>query len=299
LTYGAACAGLAANSNNEEKIYLEMSRNRFRRQRKFTGIKKEIDGASNFDEAISEKVDEYQQGIIENQKGSLAEYVTQRKAVLDLLDKLRGFEDNTTEKQHLEEAVHKLICPMRVTSKDLEIDDHNLWILDDRLASYKFFASDKTVKSLTGDDSTREPDLAFFYDSCIAWRESDRSCDTVILVEFKRPGLEQYSEKTDPFMQLMEYVELFKSGSQIRDKSGKVITGIGSNTAFHCYIIADLTDGLKKRLRGKFQNTPDGRGLFGYTSNPETYTEVIPYDKLLIDAQERNAIFFDKLGLNG
>jgi hypothetical protein len=44
---------------------------------------------------------------------------------------------------------------------------------------------------------------------------------------------------------------------------------------------------------------PDGKGLFGYTRNPDTYAEVIPYDKLLLDAQARNAIFFDKLGLNG
>jgi hypothetical protein len=32
---------------------------------------------------------------------------------------------------------------------------------------------------------------------------------------------------------------------------------------------------------------------------PPAYVEVIPYDKLLLDAQARNAIFFDKLGLAG
>ena len=100
-------------------------------------------------------------------------------------------------------------------------------------------------------------------------------------------------------MQLMDYVSLFKSGKTVRDRSGKVISGMGNNTAFHCYIVADLTEGLLKRLRGRFDPTPDGKGLFGYTRNPDTYAEVIPYDKLLLDAQSRNAIFFDKLGLNG
>lgn len=95
----------------------------------------------------------------------------------------------------------------------------------------------------------------------------------------------------------MDYVTHFKKGKSIRDREGKMITGLGNGTAFHCYIVADLTEGLMKRLRGHFDPTPDGRGLFGYTRNPDTCVEVIPYDKLLLDAQARNAIFFDKLGL--
>ena len=118
-------------------------------------------------------------------------------------------------------------------------------------------------------------------------------------MEFKRPGLERYSDKNDPMMQLMDYVTLFKSGKTVRDQGGKVITGIGNNTAFQCYIVADITEGLRKRLRGHFEATPDGKGLFGYARNPDAYVEVIPYDKLFLDAQARNAIFFQKLGLNG
>ncbi len=100
-------------------------------------------------------------------------------------------------------------------------------------------------------------------------------------------------------MQLMDYVILFKSDNTVHDRKGNVISGIGQNTSFHCYIVADITAGLKKRLRGRFDPTPDGKGLFGYTRSPDTYAEVIPYDKLLLDAQARNAIFFDKLGLSG
>jgi hypothetical protein len=56
-----------------------------------------------------------------------------RKSVLDLLDKFLGFANVETERHHLEEAVHSLVCPMRTDSAALEIDDHNLWIVDDRL----------------------------------------------------------------------------------------------------------------------------------------------------------------------
>lgn len=289
--------GLQANSNNEEKIYVEMAQHRFRRQRRFNGVRNDIKSAPNYDEAVAEKVEEYKEYILDDKKGLLAEYVTKRKAVLDLLDTMRGFSNDEGEKHLLEEAIHRLICPMRVDSNEVRIDDHNLWILDDRLAFYNFFASDRPIKSYTESNSGREPDIAFFYDNCVAWRESERNCESVILVEFKRPGQENYTDKNDPFMQLMDYVMLFKSSKTVRDRKGKVISGIGSNTSFHCYIVADITDGLTKRLRGRFDPTPDGNGLFGYTRNPDSYVEVIPYDKLLLDAQARNAIFFDKLGL--
>lgn len=248
---------------------------------------------------MAQKIEEYKSYILDDQKGSLAEYVAKRKSVLDLFDKLLGFDRPEDGHYHLEEAVHSLICPMRLNSHQLDIEDHNLWVLDDRLAFFNFFASDRPLSQISGSNSGREPDIALFYDSCIAWRESDRACDTVILVEFKRPNLESYTDKNDPYMQLMDYVSLFKSGKTVKDRTGKVIYGIGSNTSFQCYIVADLTEGLRKRLRGRFQPTPDGNGLFGYTIGPEAYVEVVPYKKLLLDAQTRNAVFFQKLGLNG
>jgi len=290
-------SALKPGSVSEEDIYLEMSHHRYRRQRKFSGVKQEITSANVLSDSVAEKIEEYKKYVAEDQRGALADYVIKRKAVLDLLDTLRGFADQEDGKHHLEEAIHSLICPMRVDSHEVVIEDHNLWVLDDRLPFFNFFASDKPISSYTDSDSSREPDLALFYDSCVAWRESERNCDTVILVEFKRPGKESYTDRTDPFMQLMDYVTLFRSSKTVKDRRGKVISGIGERTSFHCYIVADLTEGLIKRLRGILYPTPDGRGLFGYTTNPAAYVEVIPYAKLLEDAQARNAIFFEKLGL--
>jgi hypothetical protein len=219
-----------------------------------------------------------------------------RKSVLDLLEKFLGFDDAEKERHHLEEAVHSLICPMRTDSTALEISDHNLWIADDRLAFFSFFASDKQFRTYTSDTSLERPDLAFFYDTCLAWRESDNP-NTVVLVEFKRPGREDYPSDDEPLDQVLGYVEKFKTSTSLRDASGRVLNPNIRNAAFHCYIIADLTDGLRRRLRGHGMPTPDGDGLFGYTSSPQVYFEVIPYAKLLRDAKARNAIFFQKLGL--
>jgi hypothetical protein len=43
--------------------------------------------------------------------------------------------------------------------------------------------------------------------------------------------------------------------------------------------------------------TPDGEGRFGYINDGGVYVEIIPYGKLLQDAQLRQGIFFQKLGL--
>jgi hypothetical protein len=119
----------------------------------------------------------------------------------------------------------------------------------------------------------------------------------VVLVEFKRPGREAYPADDDPLDQVLGYVERFKSSTSLKDSRGRVLNPNVRNAAFHCYIVADLTDGLRRRLRGHGEPTPDGDGVFGYTSNPRVYFEVIPYAKMIRDAKARNAIFFQKLGL--
>jgi hypothetical protein len=112
---------LKPGSNNEEKIHQEMSLNRFRRQRNFRGVSAEIKGAAEYDEAISEKIEDYKKFLLDDKKGLLAEYIVKRKSVLDLLDTLSSFSKPDAEKYHLEEAVHRVICPMRVDSTQIDV----------------------------------------------------------------------------------------------------------------------------------------------------------------------------------
>lgn len=117
-----------------------MCRQRFRRQRKFQHLSKEISSSPTHKEEIEQKVDEYMRYVDDEKKGALAEYVSKRKAILDFLDALTAYEDPEKRRQHLEDAVHALICLMRIDSSQIAgIEDHNLWLLDDRLAFFNFF----------------------------------------------------------------------------------------------------------------------------------------------------------------
>jgi hypothetical protein len=83
--------GLPANAQTKEEILLEMSRHRYRRQRDFRSVEKEIHKSEAYTAAIAEKVQDYKEFVQEEQKGALAEYVLKRKSVLDLLDVFLGY----------------------------------------------------------------------------------------------------------------------------------------------------------------------------------------------------------------
>jgi hypothetical protein len=185
---------------------------------------------------------------------------------------------------------------MKIVGANLELSDHNLWLLDDRLAFSNFFASDLSISKYTSSDSGIRPDLNFFYDSCVAWRESANT-NTVVLVEFKRPMRNNYSDGDDPVQQVLKYVEELQDEDAV-DMKGRPLMGINKSTNFHCYIVADITPKLRDQMRGRFEITPDGHGYFGYSRNPTAWIEVVPYGKVMSNARMRNAIFFQKLGLS-
>lgn len=288
---------LAPGATSREAVYVEMCRHRFRRinheHREIEDAKKA--GAA-MKEELARKVQEYQGFVQHQQKGMLAEYVLLRKSVIDILDYYAQYQDGTT-KHHLEEAVHKLIVPMRTDSASLEIGDHNLWLIDDRLAFFAHFASDRTLKSYIDDTSLQRPDVAFFYDTCFAWREQE-AANTVVLVEFKRPSRDDYTGGDNPLRQVMGYITKFMTSTSLKDTKGRHLSPNLKNSTFHCYIIADITDSLREALQGyRFHPTPDGQGLVGYLVNPDAFVEIISYPKLLADAKMRNSIFFEKLGI--
>ncbi|MCS3727547.1 ATP-binding protein [Bradyrhizobium betae] len=292
----AFAEGLQPNAFGKEDIFLEMSRGRFRRQKRYSALEKSIKTKDLLAGPLAAKVEDYTSYIADEKRGALAEYVTRRKAVLDLFETLLEYDDLGEETYSKEDALHQLFCPMHIDSKGLTIEDHNLWLLDDRLAFFNYFASDERLSNYTTLDSEERPDLAFFYNSAVAWREREDT-DTVVIVEFKRPMREDYTKGKDPVQQVLSYVKRLKETSGEIDIRGRAIRGIRSSTSFHCYVVADITPQLEERIIGRFEKTPDGHGYFGYTTNPAAFVEIVPFGKVMQDARLRNAIFFHKLGI--
>lgn len=288
---------LAPGATSREAVYVEMCRHRFRRSNhEYREMEEAKKAGAKMKEELAKKVQAYQGFVQDQQKGMLAEYILLRKSVIDILDYYAQYQDGTT-KHYLEEAVHKLIVPMRTDSASLEIGDHNLWIIDDRLAFFAHFASDRTLKSYIDDQSLQRPDVAFFYDTCFAWREQE-AANTVVLVEFKRPSRDDYNGDDNPLKQVMGYIRKFMTSTSLKDMKGRHLSPNLKNATFHCYIIADITDTLREALQGyRFHETPDGKGLVGYIVNPDAFIEIVSYPKLLDDAKMRNSIFFQKLGI--
>ena len=153
---------LALSVQRPEDIYLELSRASLRqynrKKRSFNDAKKKK--LPDFDE----KAKEYARELKSDSISSLAEYMLKRKLIIDVFEDRLKFKDIDSERYFFEEAVHEIICPLRETTDSLSYDDHNLWMIDDSLAFYTYFASDKTIRSTTGgaDESLLEPDIAIF-----------------------------------------------------------------------------------------------------------------------------------------
>jgi hypothetical protein len=172
--------------------------------------------------------------------------------------------------------------------------DHNLWLVDDLLPYYQFFASDKALTSLGIEDERSESDLLFF--NPFGFRREGTN-DPVVIVEFKLPGDEHLS--SDPVDQVLGYIEELQSRT-VKNPDGEVINDISDRTPFECIIVCDLTAGARKKLvRSLAQNpTPDGLGYYGFSKEHNASIRVLSYRKLFRDAELRHRALFDKLGLS-
>lgn len=290
---------LKPSTKSNEDLFLEMARQRYRRQGTIRNLGEEINKKGVMSDKIEETVTRYRSMIDADQRGVLAEYVLRRKGVLDLFDSLQEYKDVGAETRHREAALHSLICPMGVDSVGMEFEKHNLWMVDDRLAFFAYFNSDRQLSTYTNLDSKDRPDIAFFYDTCFAWRGEGEASNTVVLIEFKMPGRDNYTASDNPVRQVNDYVRQLRAGELVNAK-GRIPPKRLRHASYHCYIIADIEPTLKREIEiFPFNETPDGEGRFGYIGggDQKVYVEIIPYDKLLRDAKLRQGIFFQKLGL--
>lgn len=242
-----------------------------------------------------------------NQVGQsdLARYVVHRRAVIDLLDKL--IELNIEDKFTDEDIIHSLFFPIREAGESVTSDKQNLWLLDERLTFNSLLASDKVFKKIPGlgSDSKERMDLLVkkedVYEHATLFSENRTPFESFTIVEFKKPGRNDYvyhDEKKDPVTQVRKYIREIVDGKVKRN--GRVIDA-KANTPFYCYIVADVTDSLKLILEEEqFDPTPDGKGFFRFydTTKSKAYIEVLPFEKVIADARQRNRVLFEKLNIS-
>ena len=235
-------------------------------------------------------------------RSDLANYVSHRKVILDLLE--MAIQRNSDGKYAREDLIHSLIMPMQKTSGDVLLDSCNLWLVDERLAFHDYLASDKTLISMpiTGCEDTKEPDLCALnvYDNPILVSEGTKlPLASIVVVEIKRPMRNDASpgEEDDPVEQAIGYLNRIRNG-QVQTPQGRPIPESVSIPGF-CYVLADITPKFRDRclIHHDLKLTHDHLGFFGYKQNCNAYVGVISFDQLVNSGKERNRAFFDKLGL--
>jgi hypothetical protein len=256
--------------------------------------------ADNID-AYKEKLAEYLKTAEDIKKSDLANYVSHRKVVLDLL--AMAIERQPDGSYAREDLIHNLIMPMGTESGDLMPNSCNLWLIDERLAFHNYLASDKTLRAMpiTGNDETKEPDICVLnvFDNPIMVSEDQQPpFASIEVIEIKRPLRNDAAqgEDKDPIEQSLGYLERIRNG-QVSTAKGRPIHG-AQDIPGYCYILCDLTSSMLKRCKiHNLTRTSDGLGYFGYNDNYKAYMEVISFDRLVHAAKQRNRAFFDQLGL--
>jgi hypothetical protein len=243
---------------------------------------------------LGEKIAQLIEKISDNSKNDLIHYVSMRKCVLELFSK--SLEIGADGKHKSEGEVHDIIMPRKKDSEELNYDAHNLWILDERLNFTSYVSSDKPLHSSNGDRT----DITV-YNRRVAYRGDNESSNPITIFEFKKPQRDDFADpasKEDPVQQIIRYV------NQIREGKFKTPTGrdilVNDTTPFYGYVVCDLTKKVKDWLQKEkdFTPMPDGLGWFNWFGNISLYMEVISWTKLLRDAEMRNKISFNKLGID-
>lgn len=278
---------------SEEKMELEV----FKIQQELElDVKKEtksvmkfIDSEEDMEE-FDEKHRELYAKIIDVGNAKLSEYVIHRKLVLDLFDKL-------LKRKATEKAVHSLIFPLKTLSDEIGFEDHNLWLLDEKLSYHKYLASDKSFKQIEPIDSESKdrPDIIIF-NKPFAFSNDNKPYESIVLIEFKRPMRDDYSDTENPISQINRYAREIIEGDA-KDKHEREFD-FRPNTPIYAYIICDLTKKLKAFAKDAgYKLLPSGDGYFAFNDNYNMYVEIMSFDKVLKDSRERNRVLFEKLNL--
>lgn len=280
---------------SEQEIEMRFQKAKFDREQQIWMELKEIEARQDeeSDEDFDNQVSELVGKISNSSKNDLVHYVCTRKKVTDLFDILRKRKDDGTAS--LERDIHNLIYPMGRNSLNIEYEDHNLWLLDERLVFSTLTASDQSNFK----DDNNAPDLAIFFDNKSMYRQGDNiATSPICIVEFKRPKRTQYKEDENPILQACHYARKILDGKYEMPDGIEPIKVAKNSTPVYVYVVCDIVPKIMECAADtSLVLSTDGERYFGYLKSYNAYVEVMSYRSLIETAKMRNAIFFRKLGL--
>ncbi|NQE05822.1 hypothetical protein C5S32_08120 [ANME-1 cluster archaeon GoMg1] len=243
-------------------------------------------------ESISEIEDTYKETVDKLeafQKDQLAGYMILRKMIIELLDK--KLQLNEEGKYPNEDIIHDIIIPRKRTTDELRYEDHNLWLIDERLTFHELASSDIPLSNIITSGSTDRPDVVVFSET-----DDDRIAKAVSIIELKKPQRESFNDNR-PTEKVLDYVRLIRD-NKVKLQNGRPLE-VNETTRFYCYVVCDITDEIKKFAEdGNFATLKGERGYYLYNQKLNTHIEIIAFDKIIIDVKQRHKAFFEKLGID-
>lgn len=275
---------------SEEQIELALQKEKFKKEtQNRIAIKEVLAAEDGFEENLSDLVS----SITQTSKDDLVHYVCIRREVLKLFQKL--LRRNENGEAELEKEIHNLIFPMGGTSEDTIYENHNLWLLDERLVFSEFIASDRKISSLY---SPTEPDLVIFDHKRLFRNGDNEYSNPVTVFEFKRPKRTNYAAKDDPIAQIGNYVEEIRAG-KYETPNGIEKVKVNNGTPIYGYLVCDPCAKIDYFAKvHQLTKSPDDEGYYGYHTGYGMYIEILSYKRLLSNSELRNKIFFSKLHID-
>jgi hypothetical protein len=224
----------------------------------------------------------------------LADYVIQRNVIIKFFASLLERDNNNSEYKY-EKDLHNIIFPMGGDSDSVSYEQHNLWLLDEKLTFHTYVASDKKIKSMSTleSKSLKELDLAIFD---MNWAfSSGEPFHSIIVFEFKRPG--KFMNRKDVDTMLINYFEdLMKS--KAKNYRGKLIN-LENTTPKFGYIICEIDKDLGQNLLNfEGYRRTSAQTYYKYLEQINLYIEVMTYQTMLKNVEMRHKTFFKQLGID-
>jgi hypothetical protein len=182
---------------------------------------------------LDARIAQVMESISETSKNDLIHYVSMRKCVVDIFGK--ALEAGGDGRHRSEGEVHDIIMQRRKDSHEIDLDAHNLWILDERLNFCAYISSEKPINEPRGDRT----DITI-YNNRVAFRGENVASNPITIFEFKKPQRTDFvnpSSDDDPIAQIIRYVNQIKAGKFKTPKHRDIL--VNENTPFYGYIVCD------------------------------------------------------------